>query len=58
MKQHEETVRATSEVLVIWAALKQLSETKNDAINVILLRLFKAKNFNMVLSLWQHWHLT
>ena len=47
-----------SEVLTFWAALKQLSENKNDATCVASLRLIKTKNFNMVLSFCQHWHLT
>jgi len=47
-------VRARSEILAMWAALKQLSENKNDAMCVVLLRLTKTKNFNMVLSFSQH----
>jgi len=46
----ETTVRAKCEILIIWAAQKQLSENKNDALRVVLLRLLKTKNFNMVLS--------
>jgi len=41
-------VRANSEILAIWAALKQLSENKNDAMCVLLLRLMK-KNRTVVL---------
>jgi len=51
-------VRIRSEILAIWAALKQLSEDKSDAMCVVLLRLMKTKNFNMLLSFFQHWHLT
>jgi len=47
-----------SEILAIWAALKQLSEDKNDAMCVVLLRLRKTKNFNMLLYFCKHWHLT
>jgi len=36
-------VRIRSEILVIWAALKQLSEEKNDAMCVFLMRLMKKK---------------
>jgi len=36
-------VRAKSEILAIWAALKKLVEVKNDAICVVLLRLLKTK---------------
>jgi len=54
----EATVRARSEIWGIWATLKQLSENKNDAMCVVLLRLMKTKIFNMVLSFFQHWHLT
>jgi len=54
----EATVRARSEILAIWAAVKQLSENKNDAICVVLLRLMKTKNINMVLSFCQHFHFT
>ena len=54
----EATVRAWSEILAIWAALKQLSENKNHAICIVLLRLMKRKNINMVLSFCQHWHFT
>jgi len=43
----EATVRAWSEIL-----------QKNDAMCVVLLRLIKTKNFNMLLSLCQHCHLT
>jgi len=49
----EATMRA-SEVLAFWAALKQLSGNKNDAMCVASLRLIKTKNFNMVLSFCQH----
>jgi len=52
------TMGARSEILDIWAALKQLSENKNDAMCVVLLRRMKTKNFNMFLSFLQHWHLT
>jgi len=34
-------VRARSEILGIWVALKQLSENKNDATGAVLLRLKK-----------------
>ena len=34
---------ARSEILGVWAALKQLSENKNDAMCVALLRLMKTK---------------
>ena len=54
----EAAVRIRSEILAIWAALKQLSEDKSDAMCVVLLRLMKTKNFNMLLSFFQHWHLT
>jgi len=54
----EATVRARSEILAIWAALKQLSENKNDAMCIVLLRIMKRKNINMVLSFCQHWHFT
>jgi len=37
----EATVRARSEILGIWVALKQLSENKNDATGAVLLRLKK-----------------
>ena len=50
----EATVRARSEILAIWAELNQLSENKNDTMCVILLRLLKTKNFNMVLCFCQH----
>jgi len=53
----EATVRARSEILAIWAALKQLSE-KNDAVCVVLVRLTKTKNLNVVLSFCQRCHLT
>jgi len=43
----EATLRARSEVLGICAALKQLSENKNDAMCVVLLRLIKTKKLNM-----------
>jgi len=39
----EATVRTRSETGAIWAALKQLSENKNDAVCVVSLRLMKAK---------------
>jgi len=45
----EAAVRTRSEILAIWAALKQLSENKNDAMCVVLLRLTKTKSFNVVL---------
>jgi len=51
-------VRARSEILAIQAALKQLSKSINDAMCVVLLRLIKTKNLNMVLSFCQYWHLT
>ena len=51
----EATVRARIKLLAIQAALKQLTENKNDAMCVVLLRLMK-KKFNMVLSFWQHCH--
>jgi len=54
----EATVRARSEILAIQAALKQLSKSINDAMCVVLLRLIKTKNLNMVLSFCQYWHLT
>jgi len=54
----EAAVRARCEVLAIWAALKQLSENKNDAMCVVSLRVMKTKNLNMLLSFCQHWHLT
>jgi len=47
-------MRAKSEILAIWAALKQLSENINDTMYVVLLRFIKTKNFNMVLSFCQH----
>ena len=53
----EATVRARSEILAIWAALKHLSENKDEAMCVVLLRLVKSKKFIMVLSICQHWHL-
>jgi len=34
-------MRVSSEILAIWAALKQLSENENDAMYVVLLRLMK-----------------
>ena len=43
-------VRARCKILAIWAAVKQLSENENDAMCVVLLRILKTKNFNMVLS--------
>ena len=49
-----QSVRIRSEILAIWAALKQLSENKNHAVCVVLLRLIKTKNFNMLLSFCQH----
>jgi len=52
----EAAVRARSEILAIWAALKQLWENKNDAICFVLLRLMIRKNINIVLSFRQHWH--
>jgi len=58
MQGSEATVRAMSEILGIWAALKQLSENENDAMCVVLLRLISIKNLNMVPSFCQHWHLT
>ena len=54
----EATVRAWSEILGSWAALKQLSENNNDEMCVVLLRLMKTKNLNMVLWFCQHCHLT
>jgi len=54
----EATVGAMSEILAIWAALKQLSGNENDAMCVVSPRLIKTKNFNMMLSFCQHWHLT
>jgi len=51
-------MRIRSEILAIWAALKQLSEDKNDAMCVISLRRMKTKNLNKLLSFCQHWHLT
>jgi len=50
-------VRARSEILAVWVALKQLLENKNEAMCVASLRLIKIKKFNMVLSFCQHWHL-
>jgi len=50
------TVRVGSEIVAIWAALKQRSENRNDAMCVVLLRLIKTKNFNMPLSFCQQWH--
>ena len=44
---NEATVRARSENLAIWAALKQLSENRNGAMCVVLLRLLKTK-----ISIW------
>ena len=52
------TVRARSEILPIWAALKQLSENENDARCVVSLQLVKTKNFNMALSFCQQCRLT
>jgi len=43
-------VRVRRAILAIWAALKQLSEIKNNAFCVVFLRLMKTKHFNMVLS--------
>jgi len=40
---NEPTVTARSEILGVWAALKQLSENKNDVMCVALLRLMKTK---------------
>jgi len=37
----EAIMRVSSEILAIWAALKQLSENENDAMYVVLLRLMK-----------------
>ena len=54
----EVIVRARSEILVIWSAWKQLSENINKAMCVVLLRLIKTINFNMVLSFCQYWHFT
>ena len=54
----EAAVRARCEVLATWAALKQLSENKNDIMCVVSLRVMKTKNLNMLLSFCQHWHLT
>jgi len=51
-------VRAGSEILAIWAGLKQLLENKNQAMRVASLRLIKTKKFNMMLSFCQHWNLT
>jgi len=56
--QVRQSVRIKSEILAIWAALKQLSEDKHDAMCVVLLRLMKTKNINMLLSFCQHCHLT
>jgi len=39
--------------MAILAALKQLSENKNDAMCVVLLGLMKTKNFNTVLSIFR-----
>jgi len=44
------TVGAGSEILAIWAALKQLSENKNDAMFVASMRLRKTKSFNVATS--------
>jgi len=47
----EATVRATSEILAIWAALKQLSENKNDG-NVRCFTLtYENKKFKFTLAL-------
>jgi len=54
----EVATRAGSEILAIWAALKQRSENTNKAMCLVLLRLIKTKNFKMLLSFFQHWHLT
>jgi len=54
----EAVVRARSDILGVWAALKQRSENKNNAMCVVLLRLMKTKNFNVVLSFCQRCHLT
>ena len=65
-KRSAVTTRIQNRVVLEWgssenkewdAALKQLSE-KNHAMCVVLLRLMKTKNFNMLLSFCQHWHLT
>ena len=45
----EASVRARSEMLAVWAALKQLAGNENDATCVVLLGLVKTKIFNMVL---------
>jgi len=39
-----------SEILGVWAALKHMSENKNDTMCIVLLRLMKTKNLNMALS--------
>jgi len=44
-------VRARSEILAKWDALKQLSENKNIAMCVVLPRYMKNRNFNMLLFL-------
>jgi len=46
----EATVRVRRAILAVWAALKQLSENKNNALCAVFLRHMKTKNFNMVLS--------
>jgi len=51
-------VRAGSEILVIWAALKQLLENKNEAMCVASLRLIKTKKMQHGASFCQHWHHT
>jgi len=42
----EGTVRARSDILALWAALKQLLENINDEMGIVLLRLLKT------ISLW------
>jgi len=51
---NEATERVRVELLTIWAALKQLSENKNDAMCAVFLRLKNKNNFNTVLSFCQH----
>jgi len=46
----EATVRARSEILALWAVLKHLSETRNDAMCFVLLQLVKRRSFIMALS--------
>ena len=55
--QNKVVAESRCEILAIWAALKPLSENKNDALCVVLLRLLKTKKFDMVLSFCQHCHL-